>query len=121
MTFDWGSFWIGFITAPAAVGVGAVLLALVLRALDKNVGSDGCLVCDQALTYEIGEYTRIGIWFRSRRHSWFVRPRKWHREAWARNRWNPFRLPGYPEDNGSARPRRRKPNIFVRATWAIFG
>ena len=121
MMFDWGAFWAGFIAAPVTFAVGALLLALVLRALDKNIGSDGCLVCDQALTYEIGDYTRIGVWFRSRRHSWFVRPRKWHREAWARNRWNPFRLPGHPEDNGSAAIRRPTPNLIVRTFWTIFG
>lgn len=120
MSFDWPSFWVGFIAMPVGVALVAGVVAIVLRALDKNIGGGGCVVCDQAFSYEIGEHTRISIWFRSRRHSWFIRPQKWHRDAWVRHRWNPFRLPGYPKDNSQAAIRRPKPNIAVRSFWAIF-
>lgn len=119
MTIDWGSFWIGFAAAPV---MSALLLAatmLLLRATDKNLGKGGCAVCDQGFTCEIGEYTRFGIWVRSRRHNWVIWNQKWHRDEWAKNRWNPYRLPGYPADTGAAAERRPKPHIIRRIWWAF--
>ena len=117
----WPSFWIGVAAVPVTAIIVAVVLAVFLRATDKNIGAGGCLVCDEAFVCDTGDYTRLGIWLRSRRHNWFIRNRKWHRDAWARHRWNPYRLPGYPEDEGQAASRRPKPNILVRVFWAIVG
>ena len=119
MTLEWGSFWVGFIAMPISTIVVIALYALVARALSKSHGAGDCRVCDRAFTSEIGEHTRIGIWFRTRKHNWFVAAQKWHRDAWARNRWNPYRLPGYPDDNGTAARRRPKPHFIVRAFWRI--
>ena len=120
MISDWPSYWAGIITVPVVVVVGFVLLLAGARAFDKNIGLDGCLVCDEGFTCEIGDHTRLSIWFRSRRHQWFIRNQKWHRDAWSRNRWNPYRLPGLFDDGSSARSRRPKPNILVRVWWAVF-
>jgi hypothetical protein len=120
MTFDWLSFWIGVVAGPAALALGFVVLVLASTALATNHGRGGCHVCDQGFACETGEYTRMGIWFRSRRHNWFIRNQRWHREAWANNRWNPYRRPGVPDDNASAALRRPRPNILVRVWWAIF-
>lgn len=119
MTVDSGSFWLGFIAAPGALLIAALLAALILRMAGKNIGKGGCQVCDHGFTCNIGEYTRLGVWVRSRRHNWIISSRKWHREAWARNRWNPYRLPGYPQDSGTAAVRRPKPHILRRTWWAI--
>lgn len=120
MTIDWPSYWAGIITVPLAAAAIALLLYAASRAFSTNLGLDGCHVCDQGFSCEVGDYTRLGIWFRSRRHQWFIRNQKWHRDAWARNRWNPYRLPGYPQDTATAAPRRKNPNALVRAWWAIF-
>lgn len=123
MTIVWPSFWagLGFTLVAIVVfaAVAAALYALVLRATDKNLGLDGCLVCNDGFKCEIGQYTRLGVWFRSRRHNWLIRPKRWHREAWARNRWNPYRLPGFPTDRGTAAERKPRPNAMVRAYWAV--
>ena len=121
MDFSWGSFWIGFVAFPLLFAAGWALLALILHGLDKNLGKGGCQVCDQGFTCEIGDYTRLGIWLRSRRHNWVIWSQKWHRDAWARNRWNPYRLPGlYDDDKSVAALRRPKPNILRRAWWFVF-
>lgn len=120
MNIEWASLWLGVAATPvAAVLITAIVLACS-RLLSKNGGVGVCPVCDRGFTCDIGDYTRLGIWIRSRKHNWFLRNRKSHRDAWARNRWNPYRLPGYPEDNGMAAERRPKPNVFVRAFWAVF-
>lgn len=116
---EWGSFWTGVAAVPVTVAAVAAVGALLYRTFDKNLGLGGCHVCDQGFECEPGQYTRLGIWVRSRRHNWFICSQRWHRDAWARNRWNPYRLPGYPEDTAQAALRRRKPNVLVRAWWAI--
>ncbi|SDH32532.1 hypothetical protein [Microbacterium sp. 77mftsu3.1] len=120
MTVEWGSFWLGVVAVPVSFVVGGLILAAIYRALDRNYGVGGCAVCDQGFSCSPGEYTRLSIWIRKRRHNWVVSNQKWHRDAWARCRWNPFRLDGYPEDGGQAATRRPKPSIFRRAWWAIF-
>lgn len=121
MISDWPSYWAGIATIPVLVGTLWLLLHMTIRALSKNHGSDGCIICDEGFKYKIGDHTRIGVWFRSRHHNWFIRNQKWHRDAWARSRWNPFRLPGLFDDGSSAAVRRKKPNILVRTWWVIFG
>lgn len=120
MTFDWSSYLLGLVTLPAVALFAGSALALLFRALDKNLGIGACFVCDEGFTCEIGDYTRLGIWFRSRRHNWFVRSRRWHRDAWAANRWNPYRAPGVADDGRSAALRRPKPNVLRRAWWFVF-
>lgn len=117
---DWPSFWAGVVTTPLVAVLVAVVVLALARALSTNLGLGGCHVCDQGFTCEIGDYTRLGIWLRSRKHQWIIRNQRWHREAWARNRWNPYRLPGYPEDTASAAARRPKPSVLVRAWWFVF-
>lgn len=120
--FSWGSFWAGFVAFPLAVLAIGLLIAAFLRAIDKNLGKGDCVVCDQAFTCDIGDYTRLGIWFRSRRHNWFIRNRKWHRDAWANHRWNPYRLPGVADsDSRGVVARRPKPHVLRRAWWFVFG
>jgi len=121
MNLDWPSFLIGVVTLPALLIVSVVLATVIRRLASKNLAVHGCLVCDDGFVCENGEYTRLGIWLRSRRHNWILRNRRAHRDAWARHRWNPYRLPGYPEGNGQAALRRPKPNILVRAWWFIIG
>ena len=122
MTFDLPSLWIGFVAFPLTFAVCAAVLTLILRATDKNLGIGDCAVCEQGFSCDIGEYTRLGIWFRSRRHNWFIRNQKWHRDAWAQNRWNPYRAPGVADDDGgTAALRRKRPHILRRAFWFVFG
>ena len=93
-----------------------MLLAPLTRALDKNIGLGGCHVCDEGFVCDVGEYTRLGIWFRSRRHQWILRNRRTHRATWARHHWNPYRLPGYPKGNLIAAERRPRPAL-IRRIW----
>lgn len=117
---EWGSFWLGVAAVPVVGAIAVVLGAAVLRAINKNLGIGACLVCDEGFACDIGDYTRLGIWLRSRKHQWVLRNKRAHRDAWARHRWNPYRLPGYFDDDSTqAAVRRPRPNLIVRIWWAI--
>jgi hypothetical protein len=118
-SWSWFSFIVGAVAAPVALAACLVVGALVQRLTSTNHGSSSCLVCDERFTCEPGIHTRIGIWLRTRRHDWFTATRREHREAWAHNRWNPFRVPGAGDDGGVAAIRRAMPNPLVRAWWFI--